>query len=193
MENPRTKDIAPLLDRAARATGQVVRGVTDADLARPTPCAEYDVRGLLNHLFHVAVEFQKLAAKGTADFSATPDYVEGDWRVRFGDETGRLVEAWSAPDALEGVSQGMGMPQRTVAHMVMGDLAIHGWDLSRATGQDYAPDEAVLAELVPAFAELAPLARKMGQFGEEVPVPADATSLERLLAGTGRDPGWLPR
>lgn len=193
MENEHTNDLAPLIDRAARATAPVVRAIADEDLNRPTPCAEYDVHGLLNHLFHVVVGFQALAAQGTADFSTTPEYLDGDWRTRFADETGALVEAWSAPGTLEGVSQGMAMPQRTVAHMVMGDLVIHGWDLALATGQEYVPDEAALAELVPAFGEMAPLARKMGVFGEEVPVPGDATPLERLLGGTGRDPRWSPR
>ncbi|NSC20307.1 TIGR03086 family protein [Streptomyces albus subsp. chlorinus] len=184
--------LSPLIDSAARATDPVVRGVEDGQLTLPTPCAEYDVRALLNHLFHVVVGFQALAARGQADFSTTPDYLQGDWRDRFGEETVKLVEAWSAPDALEGVSQGMGLPQRTVAHMVMGDLVVHGWDLARATGQDYRPDQAALGEVRPAFQEMAPMARKAGAFGEEVPVASDATPFEKLLAGTGRDPHWAP-
>ncbi|MFI0862460.1 TIGR03086 family metal-binding protein [Streptomyces smyrnaeus] len=184
--------LSPLIDSAARATDPVISGIKDEQLTWPTPCSEYDVRALLNHLFHVVVSFQALAARGTADFSTTPDYLEGDWRSRFGDETVKLAEAWSAPDALEGVSQGMGLPQRTVAYMVMGDLVIHGWDLARATGQDYRPDPAALGEVGPEFEEMAPMARKAGVFGEEIPPPPEATPLERLLMLTGRDPGWSP-
>ncbi|MGI5350848.1 TIGR03086 family metal-binding protein [Streptomyces sp. CA-250714] len=187
-----TNALAPLIDSAARATEPVVRGVKDEQLTWPTPCTEYDVRALLNHLFHVVVGFQALAARGTFDFSTTPDYLEGDWRTRFGDETVKLAEAWSHPDALEGVSQGMGLPQRTVAHMVMGDLVVHGWDLARATGQDYRPDPAALGEAGPALEEMAPMARKAGAFGEEIPPPPDATPFERVLMCTGRDPHWSP-
>ncbi|WP_369200321.1 TIGR03086 family metal-binding protein [Streptomyces sp. PU-14G] len=185
--------LSPLLDGAARATDPVVRGITDEQLTLPTPCAEYDVRALLNHLFHVVVGFQALAAREAADFTTTPDYLEGDWRTRFGAETGKLVTAWSAPDALEGVSPGMGIPQPTVAQMVLGDLLVHGWDLARATGQDYRPDQAVLDEVQPAVEDMAPMARKAGVYGEEVSVPSDATSFEKVLAATGRDPRWSPR
>ncbi|MEU3194990.1 TIGR03086 family metal-binding protein [Streptomyces sp. NPDC006992] len=185
--------ISPLIDSAARATDPVVRGVRDEQLSLPTPCADYDVRALLNHLFHVVIGFQALAGRGTADFSSTPDRLTGDWRARFREETVELAKAWSAPDALEGVSQGMGLPQRTVAHMVMGDLLVHGWDLARATDQDYRPDPAALDEAGPAFAEMAPMARKAGVFGEEIPPPPGATPFERLLMLSGRDPGWSPR
>lgn len=185
-----TNELSEMMSRAGERTGAVVRGVSDAQLTEPTPCSEYDVRALLNHLFHVVVGFQALAAKSTADFTTTPDYVAGDWRARFGEETARLAAAWAAPDALEGVSQGMNMPQRTVAHMVLGDITIHGWDLARATHQEYEPDAVAVAELAPAFAALAPQAREMGMFGEAVPVPPGASPLETMIAGTGRDPGW---
>ncbi|GAA2621171.1 TIGR03086 family metal-binding protein [Streptomyces axinellae] len=187
-----THDISALMDSAARATAPVVRGITDEQLAAPTPCSEYDVRDLLNHLLHVVIEFQKLAARRAADFKTVPDRLTGEWRARFEEETDRLVAAWSVPDALEGVSPGMGLPQRTVAYMALGDLAVHGWDLARATGQDYTPAEAAVAELVPVFEQLAPMARKGGVFGAEVPAPPGAGPFEILLAATGRDPGWTP-
>ncbi|WP_344524644.1 TIGR03086 family metal-binding protein [Streptomyces albiaxialis] len=183
-------ELSELMERSAHRTVPVVQGVTDARLGDPTPCSEYDVRDLLNHLFHVVVGFQALAAKGTADFSTTPDYLDGDWRARFGEETGRLVAAWGEPGTLEGKSQGFGMPQRTVAHMVLGDLTVHGWDLARATGQAYAPDDDVVGELLPAFEGMGPMAREMGVLGEEVPVPAGAPPFERLLGLMGRDPRW---
>ncbi|MGW8376038.1 TIGR03086 family metal-binding protein [Streptomyces sp. ODS28] len=184
--------IPGLLTAAARAADPVVRGVRDAQLVSATPCGAYDVRALLNHLFHVVVGFQSLAAKEAVDFSVTPDYLEGDWRGRFGAETEMLARAWSAPDALEGISGGMGLPQRTVAHMVLGDLTVHAWDLARATGQPFTPDEDAVAEVTPTFAELAPTGRKMGVFGEELPIPADAPTFDRLLGVTGRDPAWHP-
>lgn len=186
-----TNELAELLDGAARRSHPVVHGVEDSMLGLPTPCDEYDVRDLLNHLFHVVVSFQALAAKGTADFSTTPDRLTGDdWRARFEKETALLVQAWSAPGALEGVSQGMGMPQTTVGEMVLGDLTVHSWDLARATGQDFAPYEPSVPVLKEGLGALAPTARKMNVFGEPFPVPDSATPFEEILALTGRDPGW---
>lgn len=185
-----TNELGELLDGAARTAVPVVRGVGDTQLGAPTPCDEYDVRALLNHLFHVVVSFQALAARGTADFTTTPDYLGGDWRARFEDETGRLVEAWSAPDALEGISQGMGLPQRTVGEMVLGDLTVHAWDLARATGQDFVPYAPSVPVLDAGLSGMAPMARKMNVFGEPFSVPEGAPPFDRVLAVTGRDPGW---
>ncbi|MGH3309414.1 MAG: TIGR03086 family metal-binding protein [Streptomyces sp.] len=188
-----TNDFGQLLDGAARTALPVVRGVAQTQLGAPTPCDEYDVRALLNHLFNVVVGFQALAARGTADFATTPDRLgDDDWRARFAEETARLVEAWSAPDALEGTSQGMGLPQRTVGEMALGDLTVHAWDLARATGQDFTPYAPSVPVLNEGLAALAPMARKMNVFGEPFPLPSGASPFEEVLAVTGRDPGWSP-
>ncbi|MFE0249370.1 TIGR03086 family metal-binding protein [Streptomyces sp. NPDC059010] len=191
--NVKTYGIGELLGMARERAVPVVRGIPDAALDAPTPCAEYDVKALVNHLFQVIVQFQRLAAKEASDFGETPDRVGADsgWRERLADEAERLVAAWSAPGAEDGTTGGMNMPARLVGSMALLDLTVHVWDLARATGQDYpGADEAVVTELSGAVAELAPTARKMGVFGEPVPEPEGASPFERLLALTGRDPHW---
>jgi uncharacterized protein (TIGR03086 family) len=184
--------VAVLLDAAARQAVPVVRGIGDDALTAPTPCADYDVRALVDHLHHVVVQFQELAAKKKADFSTTPSTVrpDTDWRAEFAREAGALVTAWAAPGAEEGTSGEMGMPARTVAYMALLDLTVHAWDLAVATGQPYEADPAVVAELLDAVRAMAPQAREYGVFGPEMPTPAQATGLERVLAVTGRDPRW---
>ncbi|MEV4330486.1 TIGR03086 family metal-binding protein [Streptomyces sp. NPDC049597] len=189
-----TNTISDLLRAAAERSVPVVRGITDDRLGDATPCAEYDVRKLVDHLFQVVVNFQLLAAKKDADFSVMPERAgHGHWREEFAAETEALVEAWAAPGADQGVTGTMNMAAGLVARMALGDLAVHAWDLARATGQEYTPDPTVVRESLTAFGELAPSARAMGVFGEEVPLPdggAGASDLDRLLALTGRDPGW---
>ncbi|MFD8076974.1 TIGR03086 family metal-binding protein [Streptomyces sp. NPDC059718] len=171
----------------------LVRALPDDALDAPTPCAEYDVRNLLNHLFHVVVGFQALAAREEADFSVTPDrlaaYGDG-WRARFEEETELLVSAWAVPGADEGVAGAMNLPARTVGAMALLDLTVHPWDLARATGLPYSPDAEGLRALEELVAAMGPTARKMGVFGEPAPMPAGASAFEALLAGTGRDPRW---
>ncbi|MCL8015814.1 TIGR03086 family metal-binding protein [Streptomyces sp. AS02] len=188
-----TYGIGELLGMARERAVPVVRGVGDAALSAPTPCAEYDVKALVNHLFQVIVQFQRLAVKEASDFGETPDRVAAgpEWRERLVDEADRLVAAWSVPGAEDGTTGGMNMPARLVGSMALLDLTVHVWDLARATGQDYpGADEAVVAELTGAVDELAPTARKMGVFGEPVPEAEGASPFERLLARTGRDPQW---
>ncbi|WP_326774627.1 TIGR03086 family metal-binding protein [Streptomyces sp. NBC_01445] len=195
-ENPR--GIGDLLGVAAERAVPVVRALPDDRLEAATPCAEYDVKALVNHVFQVMEQFQRLAAKQDSDFtqSAADRVAEGpDWRERFGEEARKLVAAWSAPGAEEGKTGAMNMPAATVGSMVLLDLTVHVWDLARATGQEYVPEGEALAlveRLAGTVAELAPTARSMGVFGEAVPEPADASAFERLLAATGRDPRWAP-
>ncbi|WP_031013705.1 TIGR03086 family metal-binding protein [Streptomyces sp. NRRL F-5727] len=182
-----------LLRAAAERAVPLVAATDDSALGASTPCAEYDVRDLLNHLFAVVVQFQALAAKREADFSATPDRLaEPDWRERFAVETGRLVEAWAAPGAEEGTSGAMGLPARTVGSMALLDLTVHAWDLAQATGREFEPDPRVVAGLVDEVEGMAPMARKMNVFGDAVELPAGASLFERLLATTGREPRVRP-
>ncbi|MCA1224325.1 TIGR03086 family metal-binding protein, partial [Streptomyces sp. 8L] len=187
-----SEKISDLLEHAAAATVPVVRGIDDGQLSLPTPCGAYDVRALAGHLYRVVINFQALAAKRDTDLSQEPVRLEGDWRGGFAEETRGLVAAWAAPGAEDGTTGRMAMPARTVGAMALGDLMVHGWDLARATGQPYDTSGArgSLDVVGERFAELAPTARKMGVFGPEVPVAADAPPLERVLGLTGRDPHW---
>ncbi|MEU6391872.1 TIGR03086 family metal-binding protein [Streptomyces sp. NPDC046939] len=189
-QKQQARRMGELLGSAAERAVPVVSGLPDAALTAPTPCAEYDVKALVNHLFQVVVEFRKLAAKRDADFTTTPDRVgeEGDWRERFAGAVEELVAAWSAPGAEEGTSGAMNMPARLVGAMVLLDLTVHAWDLARATGQPYEAPPQVVGVLAEAVAELAPTARSMGVFGEPVPARAGASPFDRLLAATGRHP-----
>lgn len=189
----KTYGIGELLAMARERAVVVVRGISDESLVAPTPCVEYDVKALVNHLYQVIVQFQRLAAKEASDFGDTPDRVTGNaaWREGLALEADRLVAAWSVPGAEEGTTGGMNMPARLVGSMALLDLTVHVWDLARATGQEYpGADEAVVAELAGAVDELAPTARRMGVFGEPVAEPEGASAFERLLARTGRDPRW---
>ncbi|MFD5898730.1 TIGR03086 family metal-binding protein [Streptomyces sp. NPDC060366] len=184
--------ISTLLEAAAADALPVLRGVRDDQLTLPTPCVEYDVHGLLDHLFQVITNFQALAGKGESDFGSPPERLSDDRRERFAAEIDGLIGAWAAPGAEDGLTGAMNMPARTVGAMALGDLTVHSWDLARATGQPYEPDAAVVRMLGVEFAALAPTARSMNVFGEPFPVGGDATAFESLLAETGRDPGWQP-
>ncbi|MFI6585091.1 TIGR03086 family metal-binding protein [Embleya sp. NPDC050493] len=187
-----TETISELLRCASREAVAVVGGITDDHMCLPTPCAEYRVRDLLDHLFQVVVNFQALAAREPVDFSSTPDRLHGDWRADFETETDRLVAAWSAPGADEGIAGNMGLPAGIVARMALLDLTVHAWDLARATGRDYPAPPQVIPALNELVDTMAATARKMNVFAAPVPAAEDASPFDTLLARTGRDPGWNP-
>ncbi|KOV89922.1 TIGR03086 family metal-binding protein [Nocardia sp. NRRL S-836] len=180
--------LSVLLDRARDHALPVVAAITDDDLTKPTPCADYDVRALLDHLLHVVVEFQKLAVKQDADFSTTPHYP--DWRAQYPAESAKLVEAWGRPGADEGIAGNMNLPASVVGGLALLDLTIHASDLAQATGQRFEPDPEVLTAVEGLVEQMGPTALEWNVFKAPTQPPADATAFEQLLARTGRDPRW---
>jgi uncharacterized protein (TIGR03086 family) len=87
------------------------------------------------------------------------------------------------------------MPGAVIGTVVLDELVLHGWDLARATGQQFACDpasvEAVLAFTV-ASAQPENAAGRTGLFGPVVEVPDDASDFDRALGFAGRDPNWRP-
>lgn len=69
------RGIGDLLDVAVERAVPVVRALPDGRLEAATPCAEFDVKALVNHLFQVMEQFQRLAAKQDSDFTESADRV----------------------------------------------------------------------------------------------------------------------
>lgn len=187
-----TTTISALLAAAADRAVPVVRGVRDDQLEAPTPCADYTVRDLLNHLFHIVIGFTVRAAKQEFDFRTAPDHLQPGWRDRFPEVAARLVRAWAAPGAEEGTSGPLNMPAATVGRLALLDLTIHPWDLARATGQDDRLEPEFCAALVAGMEPIEDAMRSSGQYGPRVAVPEDADAQTKMLGFIGRDPAWTP-
>ncbi|MEU7001711.1 TIGR03086 family metal-binding protein [Nonomuraea sp. NPDC046570] len=178
-------DMMPLMTRAAERTLALVGSLRPDELALRTPCAEFDVKALIAHLEYVAAMMESAARK--EGMPAQQEY-QGDLPRR----VERMLDAWSKPEAWEGVSAGLGLPMTTLATMCLGDLVTHGWDLAKATGRPYETDSEAVELLIGFIERMGPMARQQGVYGEPVPVPDDAPALDRMLGLSGRDPAWTP-
>lgn len=161
----------------------VVGNITPDQLELPTPCAEFTVRGVLDHMIGGATMF---AAAYRGVTPAETDLT--DVLAAFGPALGDLAAAINAPGALDRtVAAPFGdVPGEAFARFVVLDGLVHGWDLSCATGQPYDPPHALVAE-VDTFAHQALDPLRDGQtFGPAVEPSPDATPIERLAAYTGR-------
>lgn len=170
--------LAPLL-------AGVVGGIRPDQLDQPTPCADFTVRGVLEHMIGGATAF---AAAYRGEAPVEPDL--SDPLGSFGPTLEDLAAAMSAPGALDQtVAAPFGeVPGETFARFVVLDGLVHGWDMATATGQAYEPP-AELVAAVDAFARQALDPLRDGQtFGDAVEPPADATPIEQLTAYTGRRP-----
>lgn len=161
----------------------VVAGISDEQLDNPTPCTDYTVRGVLEHMIGGATAF---AAAYRGEQPSEPDLSDplGDFPAVLGD----LVGAITAPGALERtVAAPFGaVPGETFARFVVLDGLVHGWDMATATGQAYQPpDELVAAADAFAHEALDPL-RDGTTFAEATDPSPGAPPIVRLAAYTGR-------
>jgi uncharacterized protein (TIGR03086 family) len=191
-------DFAP----TTSALGAIVRGVRPDQLALPTPCPDYSVGDLLDHVGGLSVAFTCSARKEplpggggpSADASQLPD----GWRVLFPERLDALAAAWADPAAYAGTTMAgpIEMPAEGAAMVALDEVTVHAWDLAVATGQPYAADPAAVAACQAFAASFEPPADASpdapGLFGPPVVVPADASPLDLLLGATGRDPRWTP-
>jgi uncharacterized protein (TIGR03086 family) len=187
------------LDPAVRRLLDVADGVTDDQLDDPTPCAGRSVRQLLGHVVGLTAAFRAAADKDLGEWTdANPDAdgwpdADDDWREVLAERGPALVAAWRAPEASTGMTRagGVDLPGEVAGLVALDEVVLHGWDLARATGQDYPCDEAE-AEAVRSFVSGFDPGGTPGLFGPAVEAPEGASTFEQVLARSGRDPRWAP-
>jgi uncharacterized protein (TIGR03086 family) len=186
-----------LMAMAVAPTVAIVRNIRADQLDAPTPCNEYDVHKLINHLLSWGPSLEGAARKKSVAPPAASDQdvdlTDGDWKGKLEAQTNSLATAWSEPDAWEGTTRmgsPMQLPAPMIGGMVLGELVVHGWDLARATGQEPTWDDEVLTFVYQEVEKTAEQGRDMGVYGDRVQVPDTASVLDRILGLTGRDPNW---
>ena len=186
-----------LLERALKQMGDVIAGVTPEQADLPTPCEGWNVRALVTHVIGQSLRNSTVAARGEMpDWGAPPEDPGDDWVASFREGARGLLETWRQADLDRPVPMpgGSSAPLRSRADQQIAELAMHAWDLARATGQTEDLD-AEVAEYGLAWSKqmLRPEFRGPDMaFGHEVPVDADAPPYERLAGWFGRDPSWMP-
>ncbi len=196
--SPETANGPALMAAAAAETARVVAGAAKtASLDQPTPCPDWDLRTLLNHTILWTSYSAERRAHGESvadelmskDFTAEPGYAEA-----YQAQLDRAVQAWSKPEAWAGDRSVMGSatPAADIAAMLIMEMALHGWDVAKATGQDYHCDGELAQALLGTVGAQGDMFRQYQGFAAIVPVPDDATAFDRALALSGRDPAWKP-
>ena len=186
-------DITELFNKSLDEFDKRVRQVADDQWELPTPCSEWNVRDLVNHIVYEdkwarpLFEGKKVEEVGNA--------FEGDL---LGDDP---VAAWdSASEEARASANDPGAMERTV-HLSFGDFPgseyagqlysdhlIHAWDLARAIGADEKLDNELVEECFARNKPLEEVLKASGAYGERIAPPADADTQTKLLAIMGREP-----
>jgi uncharacterized protein (TIGR03086 family) len=179
-------DRVPLdFDPPVRQLRALLLGIPDDLLTATTPCEGWTVGDLLDHIMDFTRAFTQVAQKltdapGTATPAPVPSaaHLPPHWHSRLPVLLEEMATAWKDPAAWTGSARTGGgtMPAVAAGMAAANELTVHGWDLARATGQDYATDPRILEALIE---------HSQGDGHEDEP-----TLLDQVLVLSGRDPRW---
>jgi uncharacterized protein (TIGR03086 family) len=189
-------DALTTMGKVLAETRRVVDGIEPEELGNPTPCDDWSVRDVLNHITAGARMFAIAAEQGSVPDAElgpllTEDQLGDDYRGAFAAAAEAAVDAFSRPGALDRVvTLPFGeMPARVAIDIAIFDVATHTWDLAKGSGQSTALDPEVLdAAYELAQAMISEEWRASGMFGTAVIVPDDAPVQDKLAALAGRAP-----
>ncbi|TDW16984.1 TIGR03086 family metal-binding protein [Kribbella kalugense] len=185
-------DVVELHNRTVKAFAELVAGVRADQWSAPTPCSDWDVRALVNHVVgeeRWAVPL--MAGKTIAEVGDTLDGdLLGDDPVATATFAAREADV-AAAAAIDKVhlSYGDEDPHEYLRQLAA-DHLIHGWDLAVAIGVPPRMDAALVDEVGTWFADREQIYRSAGMIGEHLQGFTDPA--EALLAASGRDPRWSP-
>jgi uncharacterized protein (TIGR03086 family) len=189
-EDDAMADIVTLFTRSIGRFADRVDLVEETQWAAPTPCTDWDVRALVNHLAYEQRWAPHLVDGQTIE--EVGDRYDGDvlgaepgatLRAAVGGSTAAFAGA--DLDAIVHLSFG-DVPCREYLVQMLIDAEVHGWDLAVATGQDAGVDPEVAAFLLPQLVEQEALIRASGVFGDPVAIADGADDATRVLAMLGR-------
>lgn len=195
-----TEDLRELDRRAVHTTVTIAAHVTPDHLTRPTPCSEWTVGELLEHMTAQHRGFAASARGHGADLAlwrprrpgphTRDDYLASAKDVLAAFESPEVLDR---PFAMPEFGADTSVPGHLAVGMHLVDYVVHGWDLARALGIDYELD-ADLAEPTLRIAAMVPDGPQRTQpdspFGPALPTGAEDSALDRLLGMLGRSPSW---
>jgi uncharacterized protein (TIGR03086 family) len=174
---------------------EVLSGTTDGQLPGPSPCTEYTVGDLVDHVDHSSRVFAAVAHHDLAELQAAgagpaPVHLEPDWHGTVARHVRALVVAWDDPAAWQGTDfmPGSDLSNETWGRITLTELVVHNWDLARATGQPFALPEDTLRACRDHVVEFLPEAPFPALWGSPKEVGADAPLIDQIVAVTGRVP-----
>jgi uncharacterized protein (TIGR03086 family) len=198
------RDQLDLHRQAMRHSVTVIATIGDDQWTRPTPCARWDVRQLLEHMTLENRGFAAAAGGETSDRTVWSERAfDADLRADYARSAAQVVAAFGADGVLDRrfwlprIDDRVTFPARRAISFHLLDYVVHTWDVAAALGRPLVlADDLVAAALDIAHREVPDGPRRHrpdASFAPPVPTPEDAPAFDRLLAVLGRSPHWTDR
>ncbi|MBV9291030.1 MAG: TIGR03086 family protein [Frankiales bacterium] len=184
-------ELVDRFERAHRHFGSLVHRVPADRWGAPTPCADWDVRALVNHLVYEArwaVPLLEGATIADVGDRFDGDLLGDDPVGSYDDALAAASAAVSSPGALDRtvhLSYGE-TPATGYLAQLTGDFVVHAWDLARGIGADDELDADLVAWVDAETRPNAEMLAQSGLFDPPVDVAPDADPQTRMLALFGR-------
>ena len=178
------------LEQAIATTRAVLTSVSNDQLGERTPCAEWKVSDLINHIVG-GQHFFESCAKGEPPAGGDTDYSAGDFVAAFDKGARRCVAAFNADGVMAKLlTLPFGqMPGVAFCGIAATDTFTHGWDLAKATGQNTDLEPELAGNLLAGAKQfISPGFRSPAgnPFGPEQSAPTGASNADQLAAFLGR-------
>ena len=183
-------DVSTLHRRTVEAWQRTLDGIEPEQWAGPTPCTEWDVRTLVNHVTYEQLWAPHLVGGETV--ADVGDRYEGDVlgddpRASWNDAVAASLAAFASADLDATVHLSYAdVPCGEYLMQMLTDAEIHGWDLAKAIGTDATINPEAATYLYGEWVQQEELVRGSGMFGNAVEVADDADDATKLLALLGR-------
>ncbi|MCU1487185.1 MAG: hypothetical protein JWN67_3931 [Actinomycetia bacterium] len=182
-------DIAARYQRVAARFTARTQEVPPEAWELPTPCEGWVVRDVVAHLVEWFPAFLTSASGPTLPVGpAVEDDPVGAWTAMSDGVQALLDDDAVSATEINHPYAGAHRLDDAIATFLLGDVAIHTWDIARAAGLDERLDPEVVHDMLIGMEPLDDVLRASGQYGPRVEVPPDADEQTRLLAFTGRQP-----
>jgi uncharacterized protein (TIGR03086 family) len=184
-------DIAALHRQALDTTRRYIAGIGAEQWELPTPCADWSVRELVNHIVAGNFWAAELGSGRSIDDVGSAldgDLLGSDPLAAYDRSAAAAAAAFEAPGALDApcaVSYGPVPGSMYAGHRFI-DVLIHGWDVAAATGQPTDLDPALVTACWNVLEPQLSLLQGSGAFGVDARATATTTPQASLLAALGR-------
>ena len=169
-------------ETATAQARQIMQGVKPDQLKQSTPCTEWDVQALLDHMAGAQTGLAGIVSGSKVDPGANP--IE-----TLDVAAAAMVKAAKSPGGLEKMVKGFQgeVPAAQMLTIACMDLGIHTWDVAKATGQDTALNPGLVEFILPTTEGLA-AGKPSPAFAAPVDIPDGASRQDKLLGLSGRKP-----
>ena len=190
MTQQATPNPVELFEKATSGINKIISGIKQDQIGAQTPCSEWKVKDLIEHLIGGASHLNASMGGGSSDSPSSESDV-AKLAANFTSVVSEVLQKASDPAALEaqvGTPAGEMSAGQFIGILSLDNL-VHTWDLAKATGQGTALDPALTEACYGMFVPgLIDMARPHGAFGPAVSVPDNASTQDKLLGYTGRQP-----